>query len=247
MKYLRILALLATVSIITITLTGCPPTPITLKTITLSPDAVNDPYQYQYSQTWECTVPLPGQGLFLNGLGPESVRPGETTVGWEDIYDEGAQPFPCEEEQQTIYRGHVHFDVSKFDAVVDATLTYNTSHSENTTGGANEIAPSSYATTLSMSTGVWDDGDGPYFWDYDEDVTIGSCGILITPNCSIDVSNQVNQWTAQRHFNWGFILAGPKFSTDSTLPKDNSAQLTWYNNFKLTILYNPALNPRAPQ
>ena len=92
-----------------------------------------------------------------------------------------------------------------------------------------------------------DDGNGPYFLDYDNDVTVGSCGPLISPNCSIDVSHQVNQWLKQQHFNWGFIIAGPKLSTDDPLPKDNNAQLTWYKNFKLVILYNPALNPRAPQ
>ena len=206
MKYLRILTILAPISLITVALTGCPPTtPITLKTITLSPIAVDPPYQYSYSNSWECSVPLPGQGLFTNGLGPEPVGPGETTVGWEDIYDEGAQPFPCEEEQQTIYRGHVQFDVSQFDAVADATLIYDTSHSENTTAGPNETPPNSYATTLGMSTGTRDDGNGPYFWDYDNDVSIsGICGILIQPNCSVDVSRQVNQWTSQQHFNWGF-------------------------------------------
>jgi hypothetical protein len=247
MKYLRLLALLASLSLLSISLTGCPPSPVTLKTITLTPDAVDPPYQYSYYQSWECSTPLPGQGLFTNGLGPEPVMPGETTVGWEDIYNEGAQPFPCEEEQQTIYRGHVHFDVSQFDAVADAMLTYDVSHSENTTAGTNEIPPNSYATTLGMSTGTRDDGNGPYFWDYDNDVTLASCGILISPNCSLDVSKQMNQWTSQKHFNWGFILAGPKFSTDDPLPKDNNAQLTWYKNFKLVIMYNPALNPRAPQ
>jgi hypothetical protein len=247
MKYLRIFALLALAVLIPIAMTGCPPTPVTLKTVTLSPDAIDPPYQYHYSQSWECSVPLPGQGLFINGLGPEPVMPGETTVGWEDIYNEGAQPLPCEEEQQTIYRGHIHFNVSQFDAIVDATLTYDTSHSENTTGGRDEVPPNSYATTLGMSTGTRDDGNGPYFWDYDNDVLIGACGILIQPNCSVDVSYQANQWASQKHFNWGFIIAGPKFSTDNPLPKDNNAQLTWYRNFKLTIMYNPALNPRAPQ
>jgi hypothetical protein len=57
----------------------------------------------------------------------------------------------------------------------------------------------------------------------------------------------VNLWTSQQQYNYGFILAGPKFSTDNNLPKDNNAQLSWYGGFRLVILYNPALNPRAPQ
>ncbi len=244
----KIIALIAFAGVIPFILNGCPPNPsITLKTITLSPDGIDSPDQYHYSQSWECSTPLPGQGLFTNGLGPEPTRAGEATVGWEDIYDEGAQPTPCEEEQQTIYRGHLHFDLSEFDAVADATLKFDMSHSENATGGPNEIPPNSYATVLGMSTGTRNDGNGNYFWDYDNDVTLGSCGALISPNCSVDVSWQVNQWTSQKHFNWGFIIAGPKLSTDNPLPKDNNAQLTWYKNYKLTVLYNPALNPRAPQ
>src|SRR5580700_8836070 len=99
-----------------LSLTGCPQ-PITLKTINLNPSDISWGYQSQFSQNAACDFPLPGQGSFLNGLGPETLQPGEVDAGWEDIFDQGAQPFPCQEEQQTQYRGHVRFDLSQFDSI----------------------------------------------------------------------------------------------------------------------------------
>ena len=29
-------------------------------------------------------------------------------------------------------------------------------------------------------------------------------------------------------------------------PENNKATLSWYENFNLRVVYNPALNPRAP-
>ena len=45
-----------------------------------------------------------------------------------------------------------------------------------------------------------------------------------------------------------FVLAGPTGLVDlNNLPENNEGKLSWYGNFKLRIVYNPALNPRAPQ
>ncbi len=73
-------------------LAGCPRTPITLKTVTLSPSQINGSYQYWYSQNAWCSVPLPGQGLFLNGLGPEPLGPSEIYSGFEDSKYPPAEP-----------------------------------------------------------------------------------------------------------------------------------------------------------
>ncbi len=161
----------AFVSLVPLLLAACPPTPpITLKTITLFPtqtDGLNGGYQWTYAENAYCDVPLPGQGLFTNGLGPEPLPGGEIDAGYEDIYNQGAQPFPCEEEQQTLYRGHVMFDFSQFDSVGGATLQFNVVQSENTTGGPAEIPADSYATVLGMSTGLQNGDNGPYYWGYD--------------------------------------------------------------------------------
>jgi hypothetical protein len=227
--------------VILIMLTGCPPTPVTLKTVVLSPTDISWATQYDNNNSGPC-VSVP-----TYGTGPEPVNPGEIAVGWEDMFVPGAQPFPCNFQQQRIYRGHVQFDLRKLDTISDATLTYAVDHSENQGAGPAENPAHGYATVLGMSTGQIQGDQGPYWWNYDNDVTLPPCnGEMFTP-CSVDVSNQANQWTQQNHFNYGFIFAGPKLSIDNSLPSDNNAQLSWYSGFKLNVLYNPALNPRAPQ
>ena len=234
--------ILGSAVVLLITLTGCPPTPIALKTVVLSPSpGVVFSYREHDSNSGPCfNVPT-------YGTGPEVVPPGQIAVGWEDTFVPGAQPFPCNYQQQMLYRGHVQFDLRRFDSIADATLTYAAFQSENHTAGPPENPPQGYATVLGMATGQADYGNGPMWWPYDNDVALPPCrGNSFTP-CSVDVSYQSNQWTQQNHFNYGFIMAGPKLDYDSGLPQDNNAQLTWYGNFQLTVLYNPALNPRAPQ
>jgi hypothetical protein len=225
---------------------GCPSTPVTLKTVTLAPSNINSSWSYSYSSNIWCNVP--GGGLFQNGLGPESVGPGEAYSGFEDIYNKGADPFPCIEQQQTLYRGQFAFDLSRFDFIVVATLNFNVASSIAEDGGVNnQIPPVSNATTLGMSIGARDDGNGPYYWDFDNPVSLPSCGILISPNCSLDVSTQARAWAAKTHANFGFVIAGPILDIPSSLPQDNNGNVSWYNAFQLVVLYNPALNPRAPQ
>jgi hypothetical protein len=227
-------------------ITGC--SPVTLKTAILSPSQVTWSYQSQYSQNAWCDVPLPGQGLFLNGLGPEPANPGEAPSGYDDIFDQGAPPFACVEQEQILYRGQFQFDLSQFYSVAAATLNFNVSRS--TQNAEPQQYPSCVATTLGMSTGTIDMGNGPFYWPYDNDVAITpepNCLTLIPPTYSIGVSDQVRQWVSGSHTNNGFIIAGPILNFPSNLPQDNNGNVSWYNNFNLLIVYNPALNPRAPQ
>ena len=240
-------------SLLPLLLTACPPgQQPTIRTITLNPtqtDGTNWSQQHAYSQSWECDVPWPpGAGFFLNGLGPEPVPGGEIDVGYEDIFNQGAQPFPCEQEQEMLYRGHVMFDFSMFDAIGSATLQFNVAQSENATAGPSEIPANSYATVLGMSTGLINGDNGPYYWPYDSDVTLPACiGGIIKPDCQLDVSSQARQWASGAHANYGFIFAGPILNLPGNLPQDNNAQLSWYANFQVQVVYNPAMNPRAPQ
>lgn len=239
----RVLAIIAAAFL----LPGCPPQG-TIKALTLSPTQVTGNYQYWYSQTAWCDVPLPGQGLFTNGLGPETAGPGEAYTGFEDIYDHGADPFPCIEQQQTLYRGQVAFDLSQFNSIGTATLNFNVANSLAENGGVNvQIPPVSNATTLGMSTGTTDSGNGPYFWNYDNDVSFPSCGPLIQPNCSVGVTSQVQSWVSGAHQNFGFIIAGPILNFPNNLPSDNNGNVTWYSAFQLVVVYNTAQNPHAPQ
>lgn len=225
-------------------LTGCPPRP--LKTITLEPSQLNWSSRYWYKQNAWCSVPLPGQGIPTEGLGPEPVGPGEVIVGFEDVYFRGADPFPCEEEQETLYRGQVGFDLSRFDSITSATLNFDIAQSLSENGGVtNQIPPVCYATTLGMSTGANSDY---YYYDFDNPVSLpSSCGPLIRPSVSIGVTSQVRSWVDKSHANFGFILAGPRLDFGGDVPKDNDGNVSWYNDFQLVILYNPTQNPRAPQ
>ena len=219
----------------------------TIRTITLSPMQTNGSYQSWYSNNIFCYIPVPGQGFWTNGLGPETVGPGELYSGFEDVYNHGADPFACIEQQQALYRGQVSFDLSAFDSIVGAILTFDIENSIVENGGVNpRYPPVSVATTLGMSTGTIDSGNGPYFWNYDGDVPIPSCGPLIKPNCSIGVSTQVRAWVAKEHDNFGFILAGPILDFPEQLPQDNNGSVTWYNDFQLQVTYDTAQNPRAP-
>ena len=226
-------------------LTGCPPLPVTLKTVTLQPTDLSYGDQYDHSWSNVCDVPQP---LPTYGTGAPQTSSGETLAGWFDLWYPGANPVPCNNAYQTIVRGHVRFDLRQFDAVADASLTLSVDQSEsNSMGTAGDSPPQGYATVLGMSTGQSQGDNGPYWWDYDNDVALPVCqGDSFVP-CTVDVSVQANLWTTQQHFNWGFIIAGPKLSLDGSIPQDNNAALTWYGSPRLTILYNPALNPRAPQ
>src|SRR5271166_550254 len=232
-------------AMICLSLAGCGQP--TLKTVILQPSNLDPGYQTAFSQSWECSTPLPGQGGYLNGLGPETDNPGEIPSGFDDIYNQGAQPLPCNEQEQILYRGHVRFDLSQFDDPVSATLNFGISRS--TLNLQQQNPPECIATVLGMSTGTRDDGRGPYYWDYDNEVSlpvISPCQTIIQPLFSVGVSDQVRQWTTQNHFNWGFIIAGPNLGPPSP-PSDNNGNVSFYNGFSLVVLYNPALNPRAPQ
>jgi hypothetical protein len=244
----RILLVLA----LALLLTGCPPgQQPTLKTLTLYPsrtDGLGWYEQYSNSQNWECSTPLPGQGFFLQGTGPEPVPSGEIAVGYEDMFLSGSGPFPCQQEQQMLYRGHVMFHFSQFNWIAGATLQFYVIQSESQTAGTPEQPPNSYANVLGMSTGLINGSNGPYYWPYDNDVTLACPSpSLIMPYCQIDVSTQARQWASGAHPNYGFMLAGPLLSLANSLPQDNNAQLTWYGGFVVQVLYNPAQNPNAPQ
>lgn len=229
-----------------LTLGGCPPTPVTLKTATLSP-ALGTSSEQSYSVGAVCGVPP-------FGTGPAPSAPsGQIYVGFQDVYFQGPNPVPCEWEDDLLFRGRVAFDLSKFDTVAGATLifglvTSGTSIADSGgVGGVPDNPAKSYATTVGMSTGTKNTGQGPYYWDFDNPVPLPSCTTMMFEPCSFDVSTQAKAWVSHTHANYGFIVAGPVMDFPSNLPHDNNAGISWYGNFQLQVLYNPALNPRAPQ
>jgi hypothetical protein len=225
-------------------LCGSCTTPLTTKTITLNPTMVNYSDEYWDSSSTWCSVPLPGQGVPLYGTGPPPVGPWQAFAGYQDIYEPGAQPFPCNYNQQNLYRGQVAFDLSQFKEILGAQLVFNVAQSMHSNGGVNQDNPPvNYANTLGMSTGTSNGDNGPYYWNYDNPAGFSCQGT----KCTIPVRTQVTQWLTGAHANNGFIIAGPVLNFPSSLPNDNNGQVSWYSGFQLQVTYNPLQNPNAPK
>lgn len=224
-------------------LCGCPPTPVTLKTVTLAPSQLDSPYEY-----WNTSGPCLGS----YGDGDwNQAGPFEVVSGFQDVFQSFS--FGCTAQEEQLYRGHVAFDLGEFDQVVGATLLYSVDSSLSASvapdGGVVQDNPAqSYATVLGMSTGTKNSGNGDYYWDFDNPVSLPACTSASFTGCSLDVTPQAKTWVAAALLNNGFIIAGPNldFPNDNP-PHDNAGTLTNYGGFKLQVLYNPALNPRAPQ
>ena len=66
--------------------------------------------------------------------------------------------------------------------------------------------------------------------------------------CSVEVGSQVRTWVGGSLPNHGFAVGGPTGEPDANnLPQGNDAKVSFYTNFALAVLYNPALNRRAPR
>jgi len=210
------------------------PACVTLKSITLEPTYIGNGYMTaSYVGTW-CQV---GGGLSeLGTMSPFNPGPGQALVGFSDFYQRGSDPFPCVEREDQYYRSSVVFDLSNFDHAI-ATLTYDV-----TTPGTFTVVssiPTCTATVLGMATS----NDN---WSYDNPVDL-TAGFDCPAHQNVDVTSQVQMWITSHHSNFGFLFAGPKITFPDPLPDDNITQVSFYSNVRLLLLYNPAMNPRAPQ
>jgi len=160
-------------------------------------------------------------------------------VGYDDWFKAGANPFPCDDLRATNFRGGISFDLSQFDTVATAELLLDAQRSVERSNGeiASAVPPRSFATTLGVGTQPF----SSFMPDTNQASLPSSASLVVT------VSGQVSDWVTKVAPNFGFVLGGPRGSFGSNPPKDNDAKVTWYGNVRLRLLYNPALNPRAPQ
>ena len=64
----------------------------------------------------------------------------------------------------------------------------------------------------------------------------------------VNVTSQVREWLSGQHANNGFVIWGPlPIPTEDAHPSDNNAEVSWYQNFRLKLLYDPTKNPNAPK
>ncbi len=211
---------------------GCPP--MTLRTVVLTPTNEQTGTSGPAGAIGYCTGPgsVPSPAF--------SPRANQVLVGYDDYYRPGAQPLPCDHLRDSNFRADVMFDLSAFDQVAVATLSFDTVNSASRSNGETTSTnpPTSYATTLGVGT----QPPSADFPDTNEASLPGG------PTISVAVGSQVSDWVTKKQANFGFVIWGPRGPVDSrNPPKDNNAQVSFYQNFRLTIVYNPVLNPRAPQ
>jgi hypothetical protein len=208
--------------------------PVTLKTIDLTPTHFATGTSGVAGSIGYCfSAGNPPASSFSPGSG-------QVLVGFDDFFQPGSDPFPCNNVRDAIFRAGVQFDVSQFDSVVSANFLFDTDSSVDRSNGetTGQSPPKSVATTLGLGTQAF----SPPFPDDDE------ASLPAGPNIDVGVSGQVRDWITKTHPNFGFVIWGPRPPIGSgTPPEDNDAQVSFYSNFKLRVTYNPAQNPHAPQ
>jgi hypothetical protein len=212
---------------------GCPP-PVTLKTLDLKP----------ISQPTGTSGKAGSMGYCLSaGNAPPSsfsAGPGQVMVGFDNFFRAGAEPFPCDDIRATVFRGGVRFDLSVFDNPTTATLSFDTARSITRVNGQalGTVPGQSLATTLGVATQAFTS-------------TMPETNEAALPagsTISVTVTGQVGDWVKNGVPNFGFVIGGPTGLVNaSNPPKNNDAKISWYQNFNLRVVYNPKLNPRAPQ
>ena len=56
-------------------------------------------------------------------------------VGFDDFYEKGSDPFPCDDIRAALFRGGIRFDLGRFDVLTAATLTFDTARSISRANG----------------------------------------------------------------------------------------------------------------
>jgi hypothetical protein len=211
---------------------GCPQ--VKLKTLELQPTSrANGTDGFQGSMGWCLSAGKPPPTSFSPGAG-------RAMVGFDDFFDPGSDPYPCDDIRAVNFQAGILFDVSQFDSIVTADLLFDTVDSVVRTGGETigTTTPTSHATTLGVGTQAFTSA-----LPFDNDALLPA-----GPNLNIGVTSQVRDWVDGTRSNFGFVVAGPRGPiSKSSPPKDNDAKVSWYSNFRLRVTYNPAQNPRAPQ
>jgi hypothetical protein len=167
---------------------------------------------------------------------------GQIIVGFDDWFSPGSDPFPCNVYRSFVFRAGVKFDLSQFNSIVAANLLFDTGNSISRQNGevVGQSPPASFATTLGLAHNTL--GTDNDLVDDDEASLAPTSGSL-----NVGVSSQVRDWLNGSHANNGFVIGGPLAVPTNNFPEDNNAQVSFYQNFRLQVLYNPAQNPNAPQ
>ena len=213
---------------------GC--TPVRVKTAVLTPVAMATGRSGVTGSKGFC--------LSAGEIPPSAFSPaaGQVLVGFDDYFGAGSDPFPCDDIRALNFRAGVRFDLGAFDRLSIATLRFDTASSiERRNGVAIGTMPGkSFATMLGV--GMLPLGSSTAI------PSINETGLPPGSAISITVNDQVADWVMNGVPNNGFVIWGPRPPIDrSNPPESNDAVLSFYQNFRLEVVYNPVLNPRAAQ
>lgn len=165
---------------------------------------------------------------------------GQAIVGFDHWHDPGTDPFPCAAARVALVRAVVHFPLDKYDSILSAFLLFDPVRSIDRDGGRTfgQVPAASYATRVGAAVA------GDEFQMLDE-VPLG----WRTRPVEVNVTSFVTHWITDVRPNAGFTIANgsdvQRMRYD-VIPHDNNAQLAWYGNFRLRVLYNVPDNPRTP-
>ena len=168
-----------------------------------------------------------------------SAGPDQALVGFDNFYERGSAPLPCDDFRAQVFGSAIVFDPKDFYDIVSADFLFDTQSSVQRSNGETlgSSPPRSWATELGMAT------------SHENSVEFDNAVPLpFGPSFAIGVSDQVRKWIDDSHTNLGFSINGPTGPVDNNhIPENNDAKLSWYRNFRLRIVYNPKQNPNAPQ
>jgi hypothetical protein len=169
-----------------------------------------------------------------------SAEAGQGIVGFHHFHDPGTSPLPCASFRVTLPRAHATFPLDKYDSILVAYLLFDTLRSidRDATATYSQIPGVSYGTRVGAAV----PHDNIPILD---PIPVGWRMHPVTVN----VTPLVNDWITNARPNAGFIVANSedlRRMLYDEAPHDNNAQLSWYGNFRLQILYNVPDNPRTP-
>jgi hypothetical protein len=212
---------------------GCQGCNVQVKAIDLTPSPWKT--ENQFVTTEDCSFWC--LGLCPVGLpGPFPRERGEVVVGFSNAFSPGTDPFPCSDAVNGYYRGGARFELDQFDAIGSAALFFNFHKTEwNLTPPPADDSAAARLVLLKAN----DIQSNNTFNPVDFIASVSHARDHISP---INVTDVVKAELARGHKQINLVLV-----SDEDPGPNNKEWLSWYGDFRLNVIYNPKLNPRAPQ
>jgi hypothetical protein len=166
----------------------------------------------------------------------------QVLVGYDNRFEPGTDPFPCNRIRNSVWRGYVKFPLEDYDSIISAFLLFDTMRSVELdrdlypTVLFAKVPGDSYATRVGLPASNW--------------TVVDVVSVRGRRPVEAHVTDLVNKWISGAQINEGFVIADDtevSTASPSDLQRKNDARISWYANFRLRVLYNVRDNPRTPQ